>query len=75
VYFGCVVCMYVCVSSDCHVVIIWPSGLRRQFKALVRKGVGSNPTMVNFLLLSYSTYDNKLYQTLDAMIRASEPLC
>ena len=25
----------------------WPSGLRRQFKALVRKGVGSNPTLAN----------------------------
>ena len=26
-------------------VVNWPSGLRRQFKALVRKGVGSNPTL------------------------------
>ena len=26
-------------------VVSWPSGLRRQFKALVRKGVGSNPTL------------------------------
>ena len=24
--------------------VAWPSGLRRQLKALVRKGVGSNPT-------------------------------
>ena len=24
----------------------WPSGLRRQLKALVRKGVGSNPTFI-----------------------------
>ena len=24
----------------------WPSGLRRQTKDLVRKGVGSNPTLV-----------------------------
>ena len=24
----------------------WPSGLRRQLKALVRKGVGSNPTLI-----------------------------
>ena len=24
----------------------WPSGLRRQLQALVRKGVGSNPTAV-----------------------------
>ncbi|RMX62334.1 hypothetical protein DD238_008495 [Peronospora effusa] len=28
-------------------VVNWPSGLRRQFKALVRKGVGSNPTLAN----------------------------
>ena len=28
----------------------WPSGLRRQLKALVRKGVGSNPTAVILLL-------------------------
>ena len=27
----------------------WPSGLRRQLKALVRKGVGSNPTLIIFL--------------------------
>ena len=26
----------------------WPSGLRRQLKALVRKSVGSNPTAVIF---------------------------
>jgi hypothetical protein len=35
----------------------WPSGLRRQLKvvstsnSLVRKGVGSNPTLVNIVLL------------------------
>ena len=28
----------------------WPSGLRRQLKALVRKGVGSNPTAVILFL-------------------------
>ena len=27
-------------------LVTWPSGLRRQLKALVRKGVGSNPTAV-----------------------------
>ena len=26
--------------------VTWPSGLRRQLKALVRKGVGSNPTVI-----------------------------
>ena len=31
---------------------VWPSGLRRQFKALVRKGVGSNPTAVIFFFLA-----------------------
>ena len=30
------------------VATAWPSGLRRQLKALVRKGVGSNPTAVKF---------------------------
>ena len=30
-----------------YTVVNWPSGLRRQFKALVRKGVGSNPTLAN----------------------------
>ena len=28
---------------------LWPSGLRRWLKAPVRKGVGSNPTGVNFV--------------------------
>ena len=27
----------------------WPSGLRRQLQALVRKGVGSNPTAVIYV--------------------------
>ncbi len=30
--------------SDMRFMLAWPSGLRRQLKALVRKGVGSNPT-------------------------------
>jgi hypothetical protein len=36
----------------------WPSGLRRQIKALVRKGVGSNPTLVriSFSLCMYIQY-------------------
>ena len=29
----------------------WPSGLRRCVKAAVRKGVGSNPTLVIALLI------------------------
>ena len=29
----------------------WPSGLRRRVKAAVRKGVGSNPTSVTFVLI------------------------
>jgi hypothetical protein len=32
-------------GSDKHMVA-WPSGLRRQLKALVREGVGSNPTAI-----------------------------
>jgi hypothetical protein len=35
-------------SSDSIQRTAWPSGLRRQLKALVRKGVGSNPTAVIF---------------------------
>ena len=35
----------------------WPSGLRRQLKALVRKGVGSNPTAVSFAPASYVVLD------------------
>ncbi len=30
---------------------IWPSGLRRQLQVLVRKGVGSNPTVVTHQLV------------------------
>ena len=29
-------------------VTTWPSGLRRQIKALIHMGVGSNPTVVSF---------------------------
>ena len=36
-----------------HKVTVWPSGLRRQIQALVRKGVDSNPTAV-----SISTFTN-----------------
>ena len=34
------------LANHNSVRIAWPSGLRRQLKALVRKGVGSNPTAV-----------------------------
>ena len=34
-----------CASTTANATA-WPSGLRRQLKALVRKGVGSNPTAV-----------------------------
>jgi hypothetical protein len=37
----------ICVSSGCDMTV-WPSGLRRWLQAPVRKGVGSNPTAVNF---------------------------
>ncbi len=33
---------------------IWPSGLRRQLQVLVRKGVGSNPTVVTTKLVEIS---------------------
>jgi hypothetical protein len=42
------------VRARLHQQARWPSGLRRQLKVnpntLVRKGVGSNPTLVNILL-------------------------
>ena len=34
---------------------VWPSGLRRWLKAPVRKGVGSNPTVVNFFAVFSSS--------------------
>ena len=36
------------VYSLTHKKTVWPSGLRRHVKAVVRKGVGSNPTAVTF---------------------------
>ena len=36
-------------ASNETVTVKWPSGLRRQIKALVRKGVGSNPTFIKSL--------------------------
>ena len=51
-------------------MVTWPSGLRRQFKALVLRGVGSNPTVASFLLhkifsplftLVYSRYTPDYY--------------
>jgi hypothetical protein len=47
-------------QAELHQQARWPSGLRRQLKvnpnSLVRKGVGSNPTLVNisFVLLLYT---------------------
>jgi hypothetical protein len=32
----------------------WPSGLRRYVQVVVRKGVGSNPTLVSFFLLAFA---------------------
>jgi hypothetical protein len=39
----------------------WPSGLRRQLKALVRKGAGSNPAVIILLLFNVSHLLIKLY--------------
>ena len=36
--------IYVAEAPPDHLRLIWPSGLRRGFKAPVRKGVGSNPS-------------------------------
>ncbi len=38
--------MHVSVDSSGKKMAEWPSGLRRQIKALVFRGVGSNPTSV-----------------------------
>ncbi len=35
---------------------IWPSGLRRQLQVLVRKGVGSNPTVVTYQSVMLPTF-------------------
>ena len=37
------------MSDGSTLLVNWPSGLRRQFKALVWKGVGSNPTLAILL--------------------------
>jgi len=49
----CVVgaCLYVFLCACFGILVNWPSGLRRQFKALVRKGVGSNPTLAIFIFI------------------------
>ena len=39
------------VSSKPCEMMTWPSGLRRKIKALVRKGVGSNPTVITFAVI------------------------
>ena len=39
-------------SSRSVALTVWPSGLRRWLQAPVRKGVGSNPTAVIFILLA-----------------------
>ena len=36
-----------CATGSAPAATRWPSGLRRQLQALVRKGVGSNPTLVS----------------------------
>ena len=40
--------LFALIVNDYYQRTAWPSGLRRQLKALVRKGVGSNPTAVIF---------------------------
>ena len=44
-------------------MVAWPSGLRRRFKAPVRKGVGSNPTAARRLFF------------LPVLIYAYMPMC
>ena len=42
-------------------VTAWPSGLRRQLKALVRKGVGSNPTAVIYCI-GLNVFTNAIFR-------------
>ena len=50
---------------------VWPSGLRRYVKAVVRKGVGSNPTAVNLLARNVQTNTHRLinHASLKAKVR------
>lgn len=47
-------CVFISEYLFCHCYhqqqATWPSGLRRRFKAPVRKGVSSNLTVVNFFI-------------------------
>ena len=56
-YKGCAFCILSSVSVPDQKTV-WPSGLRRQLKALVRKGVGSNPTAVIFATWSTPNTDS-----------------
>ena len=47
--------------------VIWPSGLRRQLQALVRKGEGSNPSIINFFLIKLSKIINQSLVGQDAL--------
>ena len=41
------------IDNQSVYMVRWPSGLRRQTKDLVRKGVGSNPTLITtFFIVS-----------------------
>ena len=44
------VVVYIMIFCPSPLPTTWPSGLRRQFKALVFTGVGSNPTVVSIHL-------------------------
>ena len=48
----------------------WPSGLRRQNQAyvshLVRKGVGSNPTLVTFILFLFEPVQRLIIEQQDS---------
>ena len=44
-------CMLVHGQRGWHEMTSWPSGLRRNVKAVVLVGVGSNPTDVNVFYL------------------------
>ena len=70
------ICGGLCRVEGCNssAVVNWPSGLRRQFKALVRKGVCSNPTLANasfFSAAALSTIQEQVSCLSDATSRVA----
>lgn len=54
---------------------MWPSGLRRQVKVLVRKGVGSNPTVVMDETLFFSFFLRRCVPVVAVSVRGDVVRC